>query len=232
MTKIKICGITRAEDAQLCAELGVDYIGFVFVRESKRFVEAAWVREIGRPAGAPEALIRPSATFSPAGEKGYLPSALRECEPAASPDDFQPSREAWQRVGVFRDAPIEELLRITEIARLDLIQLHGSEDEEYVRAIELPVIKVVDVIEPKSNAPYVMFDSGGGTGRTFDWSLVEHHRPRQPFFLAGGLTPENVGEAIRVTRPYAVDVSSGVESAPGIKNPQKLRDFVKKVRRP
>jgi len=215
MTKIKICGITRAEDAQLCAELGVDYLGFVFVRESKRFVEPV---ECGGIAAA----------FHCAAEAENVrvyDSAAQGKAAAQLPH----SRPAF--VGVFRNSPLDEVLRIAEIARLDLIQLHGDEDEEYVRAIDLPVIKVVDMGEV-TTAPYVMFDSGGGTGRTFDWSLVEQHRPQQPFFLAGGLTPDNVAEAIRVTHPYAVDVSSGVEAAPGIKDHQKLRDFVSKVRQP
>ena len=217
MTRVKICGITRDEDAQLCAELGVDYLGFVFVTDSARSVDP--VECGGFAAAFPRAAEPLDAHVSDSAAQGKAAAALPHSRPL--------------RVGVFRDSPLDELLRIAKIARLDMIQLHGSEPEEYVRAIGLPVIKVVDVTEPaKTNAPFVMFDSGGGTGRTFDWSLVERHRPAQPFFLAGGLTPGNVAEAIRVTLPYAVDVSSGVEACAGVKDHQKLRDFVNEVRQP
>jgi phosphoribosylanthranilate isomerase len=135
---------------------------------------------------------------------------------------------------VFRDESIDEVRRIAEIARLDIIQLHGSEPDAYVNAIGLPVIqafKVGDALpETSSTAQWIMFDTGGGTGRRFDWSLLASYRRTKPFFLAGGLTPDNVADAIRETRPDAVDVSSGVESAPGVKDHQKLRYFFEGVR--
>jgi phosphoribosylanthranilate isomerase len=138
-------------------------------------------------------------------------------------------------VGVFRNQALDEVRRIAEIACLDVIQLHGDEDEEYVRAIGRPVIKAVKVGDRtpqlETAADYVMFDSGGGTGRPFDWSLLEGIERNKPFFLAGGLTKDNVADAICITMPDVVDVSSGVESAPGIKDHQKIREFIEEVRK-
>ena len=215
MTKIKICGITREEDARACAQLGVEYLGFVFVKESKRYVDPM---ECGSIAAAfPHAPGFENRHAFDSAAQGKAAAMLPHCK----------------RVGVFRDASVDEVHRIAQIARLDLVQLHGSEDEDYVRAIELPVIKVMRVEEfADTNAQYLMFDSGGGTGRVFDWSLLERYPRTKPFFLAGGLTPDNVVEAIRVTRPDVVDVSTGVEASPGIKDHQKLRDFIQKVRQP
>jgi phosphoribosylanthranilate isomerase len=139
-------------------------------------------------------------------------------------------------VGVFRDASLDEIHRTAEIARLDLVQLHGSEDEAFIRAVQLPVIKALNVGRALPNtttsAQWLMFDSGGGTGRAFDWSLLAAYPRTKPFFLAGGITPDNVEAAIRTARPDAIDVSSGVESAPGIKDHHKLRALFERVRRP
>ncbi len=190
MTKVKICGITREEDARFCAEMGVDFLGFIFAKSSPRYVEPE------------EALkLRSAATKS---------------------------------VGVFRDEKPETIRRIASLVKLDFVQLHGSETDDDIRAIGLPVIKAIRVEHtvPASTtaADWVMFDSGGGTGRAFDWSLLARHPHTKPFFLAGGLNPDNVEEAIRVVRPDAVDVSSGVESAPGVKDHDKIRQFMERVK--
>ena len=184
MTKVKICGITRQEDAELAIELGADYLGFIFVKESPRYV------------------AHPPRTYG------------------------------VQRVGVFRNASSDEILLTAEAAKLDLIQLHG--DETYT--LDLPTIKafhVHDTLPDTSGtqAGYILFDTGGGTGRTFDWDLLASYPRTRPFFLAGGLNPDNVAEAIAKTRPFAVDVASGVESLPGIKDPDKLRKLFEAIQR-
>ncbi len=191
MTRIKICGITRAEDAAVCDALGADFLGFIFVRESPRFIP---------------------------------PEHAGQIETNAT------------RVGVFRDEPVDEIARVARIARLDVVQLHGSEGDDVIEKIALPVIKAfqigqagVPVLHLETKAEWVMFDTGGGTGRAFDWTLL-HGYSGKPFFLAGGITPENVSEAIR-TQPYAIDVASGVESKPGVKDHAKVRALFRKVRR-
>jgi phosphoribosylanthranilate isomerase len=212
MTKVKICGITRQEDAELAIELGADYLGFIFVKESPRYVAA------------------PPAT------RGVL------------------------RVGVFRGASPDEILRTAEAAKLDLVQIHetlwsaeappplsysGTSARERANPkaeaaasalqIALPVIHAVKVGDtlPETNteADYILFDTGGGTGRTFDWDLLAGYPRTKPFFLAGGIHPDNVADAIAQTHPFAVDVSSGVESAPGIKDHDKLRRFFEAMNR-
>lgn len=188
MTLVKICGLTRAEDAELATQLGADFLGFIFVRESPRCVGAEFVRDIG---GA-------------------------------------------KKVGVFRNAPLDEIERIANVAQLDLIQLHGNESEDDVRALALPVIKAFPVQDAlpqtATHAQYVMFDTGGGTGRTFDWALLDEYDRAKPFFLAGGITPDNVEDALRA-RPHAIDLSSGVERAPGIKDHHQLQRLFERVKR-
>jgi phosphoribosylanthranilate isomerase len=193
MMRIKICGLTRAEDVALATSLGADYLGFIFVKESPRCVTPEFVRSM-------------SGTI----------------------------RATPLRVGVFRNAPIDEIHRVADIAQLDLIQLHGDETDDDIRALTLPTIKALNVNAgalPQSNteAAYVMFDTGGGTGRVFDWSLLEAYDRAKPFFLAGGITPENAGAALRA-RPFAIDLASGVERAPGIKDHDKLKRLFERVR--
>lgn len=142
-------------------------------------------------------------------------------------------------VGVFRDQSMEEIIKIADVPNIiDMIQLHGSESEEFVddirNATGLPVIRAFTVSTKEeasraaeSCADYIMFDTGPGTGRTFDWSVLED--VGRPFFLAGGLTPENVGNAIERVHPYAVDTSSGIETN-GHKDPDKMRRFMEAVR--
>jgi len=121
---------------------------------------------------------------------------------------------------------------------LDYVQLHGAESDDDVRAAALPAIKALrvgDVLPDTTahpSAEWLLFDTGAGTGRRFDWSLLAMYPRTKPFFLAGGLGPDNVGAAISLVRPDGVDLSSGVESAPGIKDHAKLRTLFERVRRP
>lgn len=189
MTQIKICGLTRADDVALAEDLGADFVGFIFVRSSPRFIEPSTV----------------------------------------------PATRSAKRVGVFRDASIEEMRRAAEVARLDIIQLHGSESDDVVQALGLPVIKAVHVTDElpdtSTSASWLLFDTGGGTGRHFDWSLLARYDRSKPFLLAGGITPENVAAAISKARPDAIDLASGVESAPGIKDHHKMKTLFDRVRR-
>ena len=188
MTRIKICGITRYEDAALAADLGADFLGFIFVPESPRFIEPERAAEIMERVRGPKT------------------------------------------VGVFRDNYVPGL-------PLDYVQLHGTESDDDARAVGTPVIKALRVTDtlPDTNYPsaeWLLFDTGGGTGRTFDWALLTHYSRAKPFLLAGGITPDNVAAAIEAAHPDAIDLASGVESSPGIKDHQKLRQLFEKVRNP
>jgi phosphoribosylanthranilate isomerase len=193
MTKVKICGITRAQDAALAVELGADFRGFIFVPESPRYVNPL--------------------------ECGSIAVALKA---AALPPH--------SKIGVFRGATVDEIRRAIDIAQLDMVQLHGD-----YHALDLPTIHAFHVKETlpdtSTEADYVLFDTGGGTGRTFDWSLLATYPRTKPFFLAGGITPDNVAEAIETTKPFAIDVASGVEKAPGIKDHDKLKRLFENIRR-
>jgi phosphoribosylanthranilate isomerase len=200
MTKIKICGITRLEDAQLCAELGADFLGFIFVPSSPRYIEPEKAAEITSRVKGPKF------------------------------------------VGVFRDESLDTIHRITHRAGLDLIQFHGTESDEDIHTLGLPSVKALRVGEAlpdtssHPSADWLLFDTfdarrDGGTGRHFDWSLLALYPRTKPFFLAGGLGPENAAAAISLVRPDAIDVSSGVESAPAIKDPHKLRTLFERVKR-
>lgn len=141
-------------------------------------------------------------------------------------------------VGVFMDEPLDNVVRIARITGVELVQLHGHEPEEYVeyvkRTLDRPVIKAYKASEEgalekalNSNADYVMIDSGTGSGKKFDWNILKDFK--REYFLAGGLDPESVGEAIRMLEPFAVDVSSGVETD-GIKDEKKIAEFIEAVR--
>lgn len=204
MTRIKICGITRTEDALLATELGADFLGFIFVPSTPRFVEPERAAEIIH--------------------------AVRQQE------------RAPRAVGVFRDAPVDSIRETATIAGLDLVQLHGTETDDDIAAIGVPAVKsfrVGDALPDTTSVPaaeWLLFDTwderrAGGTGRRFDWSLLAMYPRTKPFFLAGGLAPDNIAAAISLVRPDAVDVSSGVEAEPGIKDPEKLRALFDRVRR-
>jgi phosphoribosylanthranilate isomerase len=197
-TRVKICGITRLEDARLAVELGAAGLGFNFYRPSPRFIEPARARSI--IAGLP-------------------PLAMA--------------------VGIFADET--ESARVAQVARLagvDAVQLHGPNFPADDGALEnIRVIRAVAMRRDSNPADWgehrasaLLLDTyeselPGGTGKTFDWNLAREAKRYGPIILAGGLTPENVGRAIREVRPYAVDVASGVESGPGIKDFAKLRAF-------
>ena len=204
-TRIKFCGMTRAGDVRLACELGVDAVGFVFAHGSPREVHPAEAR------------------------------ALRE---ALAP--FVDS------VAVFRDNTAEEVREVVKLVRPSLLQFHGDEDDAFCRRFDLPWIKAVAMgagarpagpalVAGWPGASGFLFDShggghDGGSGRSFDWSRVPSGMLR-PFLLSGGLTPRNVHDAVASTAPWGVDVSTGIESAPGQKDGDLMRAFVAEVRR-
>jgi phosphoribosylanthranilate isomerase len=204
MTQVKICGLTRPEDVRLACDLGASFVGFVFAAGSARQVSLAGAR------------------------------ALAE---AVSP--------GVARVGVFVDEDYSLICDAVRQARLDLAQIHRSLREEDLSRIPIPIVAVARLGETAEALPdqellgqcrAMLFDTAseelpGGTGRRFNWGLVEGGGDlRVPVFLAGGLDPDNVGEAIRRVRPAAVDVSTGVEERPGVKDPAKLASFFEAVR--
>ncbi len=204
MTKVKICGITNWEDAKRSLDLGASALGFNFCKASPRYI---------KPAAARRIQIR-----LPAGVQG---------------------------VGVFVNNDIEDLEEIAGAADLDVIQLHGEETSEFVRRVadHMPAIKAFRIaprFRVAALAPYKKYVQAflldgfdprkrGGTGKTADWSVARAAKKYGPIFLAGGLNPENVGDAICAVRPDYVDVASGVESDPGKKDPAKLRAFFRTV---
>jgi len=201
--RIKICGITSVGDAQAAAEAGADAIGLMLWGPSKRFVTNTKAAEI-----------------------------VRSLPPFVS------------KVGVFVDATAEEVLRAVKEIGLDTIQLHGEETPEFCKQFApLKVMKAFRVKDASSlvtltdyNTDAWLLDSyvageKGGTGAVFNWDLaVQAKDSGKPIVLAGGLTPENIAEAVHEVWPYAVDVSSGVESAPGKKDAEMIRRFVEAIR--
>jgi phosphoribosylanthranilate isomerase len=194
--KVKICGITNWTDARRAVEAGAQFLGFNFYRPSPRYI---------RPAAARRIIRR-------------LPDGITA-------------------VGVFVNESEANMLAIARRVGLDYLQLHGDEPPEQVARLkrEIPVIKAVrvrDSFRPKQldslgRASAILLDGfdarrHGGTGKTFNWNLARGSNGSRRIFLAGGLTPENVAEAIRVARPYAVDVCSGVEARPGRKDPARI----------
>ncbi|HET7437811.1 MAG TPA: phosphoribosylanthranilate isomerase [Thermoanaerobaculia bacterium] len=202
--QIKICGLTRSEDAVAAADLGADFLGMIFIPTSPRHID-------GPQAAA-------------------IVGAVRKTNAKA------------KFVGVFRDASIDVMRDTAAAVGLDLIQMHGTETDEDIAAIGRPVIKTFRVGDALpdttavTKAEWVLFDTyderrEGGTGRRFDWSLLAMYPRTRPFLLAGGLNPGNVGAAISLVRPDAVDVASGVESEPGVKDHTLLKAFFERVRR-
>lgn len=201
-TRVKFCGITRVEGALDAAALGVDAIGLVFAPGSPRTISTDMAATI-----------------------------------AASVPPFV------ARVGLFRDATAEEVRAVCRAVPLELLQFHGSEPPDYCRAFGRPYLKAIGMdgdadLELASrdyaDAAALLLDAhapgaAGGTGRAFDWRRAREARTR--IVLAGGLTPENVALAIAAAAPYAVDVSSGIESSPGLKDSGKMRRFLDEVRR-
>jgi phosphoribosylanthranilate isomerase len=202
--QVKVCGLTRIDEAVACAELGADAIGLVFYPPSPRLVSGQRAREIA--------------------------AAL--------------SSGVW-KIGVFVDAPFVEVLKMAEFCRLDAVQLHGVEPPDMVESLELAGIRVIKSLFA-SRKPFLsdvgryrvsacLIESGegfapGGAGLSWKWGGAREFLGGRPCILAGGLSPENVGEAIYEFGPDAVDVSTGVESEPGRKDVGKVRAFIDAVR--
>jgi len=198
---VKICGITRAEHARAAAGAGADAIGLVFYGPSPRFVTRAQARAVC-------AALPPMVSV----------------------------------VGVFVNPAPREVEDVVGALPLDLLQFHGEEPPEVCAGSGKPYVKAVrvrtrdDIVEAAARYPdarALLLDTHhdalwGGTGASFDWNLVPDDIDH-PVVLAGGLTPENVADAIRLVRPFAVDVSGGVESVPGEKDPERMERFVKEV---
>jgi phosphoribosylanthranilate isomerase len=196
--RIKICGITRYEDAKVAANLGVDAVGFIFYEKSARYIP---------PAKAAQIIKR-------------LPPFI-------------------SRVGVFVDQDPANVVEIARTTGIDTIQLHGNERPDYCRKIPFPVIKAFSVTPESDLSILQEYDVAGflldtwhpslrgGTGMTFDWSVARKACGLHPHvLLAGGLGPSNLLEALDAVGPYGVDINSGVEIKPGVKNPHKMRDAV------
>ncbi|MBI5682259.1 MAG: phosphoribosylanthranilate isomerase [Deltaproteobacteria bacterium] len=213
MIKVKICGITNIKDALAAAEYGADALGFIFYKKSPRCVDVKTVRKIVKA----------------------LPPFITA-------------------VGVFVNETKDKINKIVDEAGLDVIQLHGNEPPEFCNSLKKNVIKAFRISNLKSqisnlklqeyNVSAFLLDTfkegvEGGTGETFNWVLAKKAKgfacPRMSLsggriILAGGLTPENVAEAIRIVKPYAVDVSSNVEKKPGKKDLKKLKKFIERAK--
>jgi len=201
-TRIKFCGMTRAQDIAQAGELGVDAIGLVFAQRSSRRLDIEQAR------------------------------ALREGV-----------ADGIDVVALFMDSDVALVQRVIDDVQPTLLQFHGNEDEAFCRSFGVPYLKAVamggdvarDALSRHPHAFALLLDShaaggAGGTGERFDWSRIPRDIGR-PFFLAGGLHPDNVFDAVCAVRPWGVDVSSGIESAPGEKDVAKMRRFVEQVRR-
>lgn len=203
MIRVKICGITSREDARAAVEAGADAIGFIFVEGTPRWIEPEAAADIAREVGP------------------FIAT-----------------------VGVFMDKTVEEIQRIVAVCGLSLAQLHGNEPPELCRQLRLPFVKSIrvqseDDLATLSNYPQArafLLDSydaerPGGTGKTFPWEIAAKAAQEAKIVLSGGLTPGNVARAVTHVRPYAVDVSSGVETSPGRKDHRKMREFIEQAKR-
>jgi phosphoribosylanthranilate isomerase len=203
-TRVKICGISGCEDAKLVVDAGVDAVGLVFYEKSPRFVTIEVAAEISQ----------------------VIPAFV-------------------SRVALFKDAEQQMIESVLERVEIDLIQFHGSETVDYCEQFNRPYIKALGMkgtehdvsyllanVEKYQSAKALLLDGhapgeAGGSGESFDWASIA--AVDKPIVLAGGLTPENVKQAIDLAQPFAVDVSSGVESSPGIKDKDKVAAFMKQV---
>lgn len=198
MTRIKLCGLSRACDIEAANELKPEYIGFVFAKKSKRYITPEKAAELKR-------LLDPEI----------------------------------KAVGVFVNEDPETVADLLDSGIIDIAQLHDSEDENYIKQLrqltDKPIIKAFRIKTAgdiknaeQSTADYVLLDSGAGTGTVFDWKLIQNIK--RPYFLAGGLSLDNVENAVKQLKPYAVDVSSGIETN-GYKDKTKMAAFVAAVRK-
>ncbi len=201
MTRVKVCGITRHEDAELAVELGAWAIGFILWAGSKR-----------------------------------------RADPAVAAGIARQQRRKLELVGVFVNPTLDEVAHAVEAIGLTHIQLHGDEGPAFCTAVTqrtaARVIKAHGIASradirdiERFHTDFHMLDAGrGGSGQTWDWSLARGRRSRVPLILSGGLTPDNVAEAVAAVRPWGVDVASGVEASPGIKDPAKVEAFMAAAR--
>lgn len=205
-TKVKICGITTLEDARFLAGALADYLGFIFYPDSPRYVEPA--------------------------KAGAIINWL----------------EGPQKVGVFVNQPLDDVNRIMTQTGIDLVQLHGNESPGYCHLIEKPIIKAIHINDQTDKdqlmrniekyepvVDFLLFDTKieglwGGTGRIFDWDLLNDIQHDIPVFLSGGLNADNVQQAITQMNPYAVDLSSSLEESPGLKDFDKIDQFFEVMR--
>ena len=199
--KVKICGMTNLKDVKVAVDGGVDAVGFIFYKKSPRSVTMQAVRKI-----------------------------VLELPPFVD------------SVGIFVNETAEQINKIADRCNLDRVQLHGNESPSFCKKIRRRVIKAIRVkdiqsLKKLSDYPVSSFlldtfseDQYGGTGRVFDWNLAYPAKKYGPIILAGGLTPNNVRQAIQRIQPYGVDVCSGVESQPGIKDHKKMQIFLKNVK--
>ena len=199
VTKIKICGLRSEEDIRIVNRCQPDYAGFICCSRFRRYVPPDTLEQLSK-------LLHPEI----------------------------------RKVGVFVDQPVEQIAQIVRRQLVDIIQLHGCEDERYISGLrqlipsEIRIMKAYQIHSAEdicqveaSTADDVLLDGGQGSGQTFDWRKIESMN--RPFFLAGGLNPENVEEAVRRLHPCAVDVSSGVETD-GHKDEEKVRQLISRVR--
>lgn len=205
MIKVKICGITTGEDARVAVEAGADALGFVMYRKSPRWVEPSVARSI-----------------------------IADLPPFVLP------------VGVFVNEDPAAVRTLMDECGFALAQLHGDETAAYCQQLGRPVLKALRVkdrgsflalaeFQGRARVRGVLIDAFsdhayGGTGHKADWTLAAEAARSVPILLAGGLTPSNVAEAVRLVRPYGVDVSSGVEASPGKKDPEKVKAFIEAAR--
>ena len=201
---VKICGITRPQDAELAIDLGASAVGFIFWPGSPRLVDSGVARTIA----------------------GSVPDGVK-------------------KVGVFVDAGADDIMRTMDAVGLDIAQLHGHESPEFCRQLSASgrtVIKAVG-LDDDGRVNFAAFDPDlvllvdahdperfGGTGKTANWDAARDIAATRPLVLAGGLTPDNVAEAVSLVAPWGVDVASGVEQSPGVKDPARVRAFVQAVR--
>ncbi len=201
MTRVKVCGITNPEDALCAVRLGATALGFVFYEKSPRFVVPADAREV-----------------------------IKQLPPFVT------------KVGVFANAEADYLREAKDVAGFDVYQFHGDETpefcdtfgEDYIRAIRVKDAGSLDAVELYDTDDFLFDayspDAYGGTGESFAWDVLSRRKLEGKFvILSGGLNPDNVRNAIRAVGPYAVDVSSGVESSPGVKDHTKLKRFMEAV---
>jgi phosphoribosylanthranilate isomerase len=204
---VKVCGVAELDDARLAVELGAWAVGMVFHAESPR-----------------------------------------ACDPGTAELIGAELRRKAEMVGVFVNWPLDELEHMADRASLTMLQLHGDEGPAYCReaarrtgcrvmkAVQARDAAAVRKLASYREADLHMLDAHspelrGGTGRTFEWRLAEHHRSRVPLVLSGGITPDNVEEAIEAVHPFAVDSASGTEAEPGRKDPAKVRALFRSVER-